>query len=63
MLKRNKGKIISDEEVMGTKMNQQNLQWIQEVKRQGNNILDLRGDGYATFYNIENEVIFGPPKK
>lgn len=55
------GKQIPDEVVQGTQIFKENTQWIQNVKKEGYNVIDIGADGSgksSSFYNLEQQTIY-----
>jgi hypothetical protein len=53
LLADNPGKQLSDDVVKGALMFKQNVDWINKVKKEGYDILDIGGTNPSTFYNME----------
>lgn len=63
LLADNPGKNLSDDVVKGTKIFKENQTWINNVKKEGYDILDTGGGSTSTFYNMEKQVVYGSGKK
>ncbi|MCD6018562.1 MAG: repeat-associated core domain protein [Bacteroidetes bacterium] len=62
LLKQYEGKIIPDNVVKGTQVFKENKTWIENVKKEGYDILDAGGGTNSTFYNMEKEAVYGEKK-
>lgn len=62
LLKDANGGHLSDDVVQGTKVYKENQSWIQKIKDDGYNVIDLgvkEGAAPSTFYNMERKTVDG----
>ena len=51
--------LVPDEVVKGTQLYKENVKWINDVKKEGYDILDTGGGTTSTFYNMEKQAVYG----
>ena len=62
LLKLYDGKLIPDNIVKDTKVFKENKAWIENVIKEGYDVLDAGGGTNSTFYNMEKEILYGVKK-
>jgi RHS repeat-associated protein len=66
LLEKSGGKQLSDEAVQGTQLFKENQQWIDKVKKEGYDIIDIGADASgkaSTFYSMEKKAVYGEAEK
>lgn len=63
LLKRYNGERIPDKIGEQQEIYKQNVIWINKVKSEGYDILDIGGGTTSTFYNMDRQVVYGKGAK